>query len=154
MDDLDLDAERSELVAKLCKDHPADCAFATQDSDGGGDIMGKGRPWKYVDDLKDLAMNGRRDEQQDEESEPTLPFHDGTEADESDKADSGNEWGRFKEQDRVEQKAAWIITPATATTSAPAAGAGAAGSSTHEGEGTSNPATDNQPRHPKGPAAV
>ena len=101
----DFDTERTHLVAQLCKDHPADCAFPIQDQDGGGGAAEKGKPWRYVQDLRDLALHGRQDEPQEEDSEPTLPFRDPTEGDEPDQADNGNEWGRFKEQDRIEQRA-------------------------------------------------
>ena len=75
----DFDTERTHLVAQLCKDHPADCAFPMQDQDGGGGATEKGKPWRYVQALRDLALHGRPDEPPEEDSEPTLPFQDPTE---------------------------------------------------------------------------
>ena len=51
----DYDTDRTKTVVQLFKDHPADCTLLPAGDDERDDILGKGKPWNYVDDLRELA---------------------------------------------------------------------------------------------------
>ena len=69
----DCDTNRTRKVVQLFKDHPADCTLLPAGDDEGDNIIEKGKPWKYTDDLRELAAQREQEAMFDTEHDIPLP---------------------------------------------------------------------------------